>query len=180
MIKRVCNIVKFENNYLIQPRMNYNLNSKCLASCTNHIGDNFDSNFIFDFRSDILNKKLNNELEFHLILIDENSQIININNNIRGISFVYNFNRRKEKINKQTALKYYPKVEKFNINVNSNHIYLGSIKKIDMKQVAYETRTCFNEFYSPNGGGYYGFCINFENLNIEPDMIYLYIIKVII
>ena len=175
MIKRVCNIVKFKNSYLIQPRMNYNLNNLCLASCTNHKSDNFDSNFIFDFRSDILNRNLDNDLEFYLILIDENSQIININNNICGNSFVYNFNRKKEKINKQTTLKYYPKVEKFNINVNSNYIYLGSIRKINMNHVAFETKTCLSEFYSPNGGGYYGFCINFENLDVEAIYAVLFI-----
>ena len=44
-----------------------------------------------------------------------------------------------------------------------------------MKQVAYETTSCFSEFYSPNGGGYYGFCINFENLNVEPRYAVLFV-----
>ena len=175
MIRRVCTIVKVENNYFIQPSFYSSLNNMCLTSCTNHIGNNIDSKFIFDFRRNILNKKFDNDLEFHLILVDENSQVININDNIRGNSIVYTFNRKKERINKQIALRYYPKVEKFNINVNSNHIYLGNTKKIDMKQVAYETKSCFSEFYSPNGGGYYGFCINFQNLDVDPKYAILFI-----
>ena len=119
MIRRVCTIVKVENNYFIQPSFYSSLNNMCLTSCTNHIGNNIDSKFIFDFRRNILNKKFDNDLEFHLILVDENSQVININDNIRGNSIVYTFNRKKERINKQIALRYYPKVEKFNINVNN-------------------------------------------------------------
>ena len=175
MIKRVCNVVKIGDNYLIQPRMNSNLNNLCLTSCTNHVGHNFDSNFIFDFRTEILNRKLKNNLQFYLLLIDENSQEINLSNNLRGESFIYIFNRKKEKINRETVLKYYPKVEKFNINTSNNHIYLGNAAKIDMKQVAYETTSCFSDFYSPNGGGYYGFCINFENLVAEPRYAVLFV-----
>ena len=59
MIKKVCDIYQFGESYIFHPKNNSSLENLCLVPCENHIGSNFESSNIFDFRTEILNKCIN-------------------------------------------------------------------------------------------------------------------------
>lgn len=179
MIKKICNLSKIGDNYILVPRNNSNLESSCLISSLNHVGNHFDSNYIFDLRSEILNKCVNNSLHFYIKLLDNNMRELDLNfmSSVDDKALIYTFNRKKEKINNIKFLKYYPKINKFNIRKNRNIIYLGNSEKVNMRQVAYENTGCFSNFCSDNGGGYYGFNFKLSNMNIEPTYAVLLVAK---
>ena len=152
-----CLVDKIDNKYILKPIVS--LSESNLVKSSNHISNYYDTNYIFDIRKFILNKKINSNLYFYIKLYDENKNVINLN----GIDFestLYVFNRVKEKINRRTYLNYYPKIndyinEKFNYN-----IYAGCTDYITCKTIAFETSNYFYNFYSNNGGGFYGFYIS--------------------
>ena len=169
MIKKVCDIYQFGESYIFHPKNNSSLENLCLVPCENHIGSNFESSNIFDFRTEILNKCINSNIHFYVILLDENMREIALDNvDINGSSLIYSFNRKKEKQGSKIKLTYYPKINKFDLSKNRNIIYLGTSDKIHSRQVAYENTSCFSNFFSSDGGGYYGFNIKINNLDIQP------------
>ena len=174
MFKKICDLIKIGNNYLLQPRLS--VASNCLVDSVNHIGSNFDAEYIFDLRDDILNKCIKNQLHFYVKLFDQDMVELDINNLENANALIYSFNRKKEKRFGTTNLKYYPRIDRFNVeNNNNNSLYLGYSQKIDFRQTAYETTGCFNMHLSENGGGFYGFNLNLPNSFIQPKYAVIYI-----
>ena len=173
MIKKICDLVKIGNNYLLQPRLS--VDSNCLVDSVDHIGSNFDAEFIIDLRDFILNKCINSQLHFYVKLFDQD--MIEIDTSIleNTSAIIYSFNRKKEKRLGKKSLKYYPKIERFIAENHNNTLYLGYSQKINFRQTAYETTGCFNMHLSENGGGFYGLNLNLNNYNIQPKHAVLYI-----
>lgn len=173
MIKKICDLVKIGNNYLLQPRLS--LQSNCLVDSIDHIGSNFDAEYIFDLRDFILNKCVNNQLHFYIKFFDEDMVELSTDTFENTNAFIYSFNRKKERRFGRNILKYYPKIERFISDKQNNTLYLGYSQKINFRQTAYETTGCFNMHLSDNGGGFYGFNLHFNSHTIQPKYAVLYI-----
>ena len=170
MIKKICDLVKIGDNYILQPRRNDRLEEQCIITSSNHNSEYFNTEDIFDLRSSILNKGINNEIHFYLMLFDENMREISLDKTNCKKALIFTFNREKVKRGRRTVLNYNPRINSFNIDLTTNLydkniLYLGNSERVTMKQIAFESSGCFNSFYSENGGGYYGFQIGLEGLN---------------
>jgi hypothetical protein len=67
-------------------------------------------------------------------------------------SFVYEFNRLKNKKELEYSLNLLP----FSGEINNKNIYLGKVN-INFRNIAYETISCCNNSISKSGQGFYGF-----------------------
>ena len=179
MIKKICDLIKIEDNYILQPRSNDRLENLCIIPNSNHNSECFDTDDIFDLRQNILNKGINEEIHFYLMLFDENMTEISLDDTNCKEGLIYTFNREKVKKRMKTILNYNPHINKFNIETTTNIydkniIYIGNSKKVTMKQIAFESSGCMNSFYSDNGGGYYGFQLKLHGLDKEPKQAILF------
>tara|TARA_E500000178_G_C17018307_1_gene754129 strand:- start:1076 stop:1774 length:699 start_codon:yes stop_codon:yes gene_type:complete len=155
MIKIKCSIDQTENKYILKPLNS--LSDLNLVNNSKHYSENFDTNYIFDLRKHILNNKYNSNLHFYVALFDENNNIINFDESDKIYSTLYTFNRVKEKKKKKVYLNYYPIIRKFKYNLCNNIFYFGFSDLITSKSVAFENSGCLYNYYSENGGGFYGF-----------------------
>jgi hypothetical protein len=173
MLKKICDIIKIEDNYILQPRCNNKLENLCMVNNSKHDSEYFNTDHIFDLRSLILNKSINSEIHFYLLLFDENMKEINLKEDNYKKCLIYTFNRKKNKKIRKTILNYHPIIEEFKIQnkltlSDKTMLYLGNSKKVNCKQVAFENSGCISNFYSENGGGFYGFQFGLKNLSKIP------------
>ena len=166
-IKKICH-VENSNNFIIIRPTNLSLNDLCFAK-GKHNCTTFDTKDIFDFRAYILNNYIKKPINFYLHLLDEYKNIINIEA-IDGYSYIYTFNRKKIKSNK---LEYYPYINKNVIEIYDNLLDIGNSSLINHNMIAYETISCFKNYFSKNGGGFFGFKLQL-NTNIKPHYAVLY------
>ena len=173
MIKKICDLVKKGDNYILQPRRNDKLEYQSIITNSNHNSEYFNTEDIFDFRSSILNKGINDKIHFYLMLFDKDMREISLNKKNCNKALIFTFNREKVKRRRRTILNYNPKINDFDIDMTTNLydkniIYIGNSERVTMKQVAFESPGCINTYYSDNGGGYYGFQISLHGLDKEP------------
>lgn len=169
-----CLVDKIDNRYILKPIVS--LSELNLVKSSNHTSNYYDTNYIFDIRKFILNKKINSNLFFYIKLYDENKNVINLNE-FDFESTLYVFNRVKEKANGRTYLNYYPKIKDYINEKFNNNIYGGCTDYVTSRTIAFETSNCFSNFYSSNGGGFYGFNIS-TNIDINPIYADIFISKI--
>jgi len=167
-IKKICEVEVNNNIVTIKPR-NVSLEDLCMPNGRHNCVD-YRVEDIFDFRSYILNNYIQRPINFYLHLLDENKNIIPIDDLDNCYSLIYSFNRK----NKKRNLNYYPFITKNKLDVFNNIIDMGYSSLITNQMVAYETISCFKSHFSKDGGGFFGFRLNIENINIRPHFAVLY------
>lgn len=167
-IKKICRVEVNNNLITIKPK-SINLEDLCMANGRHNCMD-YRTEDIFDFRTYILNNYIKRPINFYLHLLDENKNIIPIDNVDNCYSLIYSFNRK----NKKRNLDYYPFITKNKLEISDNIIDMGNSSLITNEMVAYETVSCFKSHFSKNGGGFFGFRLSMENINIRPQFAVLY------
>ena len=71
MIKKICDLTKSENHYILQPRRDGMIQSY-------HHSKNYNINHIFDLRSQISEKNIDGPLHFYLLLFNKKMQEIKL------------------------------------------------------------------------------------------------------
>lgn len=151
MIKKIhCKCVKrFDDNYIFLPHNS--IKDDELLNNYIHKCINYDLDCIFDFRNIIINNNINGQLYFYARFLIDKDTYINIDN-FEVKSFVYEFNRLKNKKELEYSLNLLP----FSGEINNKNIYLGKVN-INFRNIAYETMYCCNNSISKSGQGFYGF-----------------------
>ena len=167
-IKKICRVEVNNNLITIKPK-SIHLEDLCMANGRHNCID-YKAEDIFDFRTYILNNYIKRPINFYLHLLDENKNIITIDNVDNCHSLIYSFNRK----NKKRNLNYYPFITKNKLEISDNIIDMGNSSLITNQMVAYETVSCFKSHFSKNGGGFFGFRLSMENINIRPQFAVLY------
>ena len=168
MIKKIhCKFVKNCNNYVLVP--NQILTENELLRNYVHNCIDYDIECIFDLRKEIINSNINGKLYFYLAFKKDKNVYMNINFDLKGKSFISDFNRTKKKKN----IEYEINTRNFDLSCQDKYIYLG-YNNVNFRDIAYESKLICHTSISKMGKGFYAFNLDIEN-NLNTNYIDLII-----
>ena len=164
MIKKIhCKCIKNFQGYVLFP--NTKITENELTKNCIHQSINFDIDYIFDLRKEIINSNINGKVYFYIAFKRDKDTYIDIHVDLKGTCLISDFNRNRKAKN----ITYEINKNNFEIDHKNKYIYLGS-SDINFRETAYEIKNCFHNSISESGKGFYAF-----NLNIEYNIPSCYI-----